>query len=102
MGLLTTWKVSKYRAFSGPYFLAFGLYTERYGVSLPIQSECGQIRTRKNSVFGHFSHSDWIIIFGLVGPTLFIQILEDKVGVGFYLVFMIFDTKSKSCHTKRI
>ena len=29
-----------------------------YGVSLRIQSECGKIRTRKNSVFGHFSRSD--------------------------------------------
>ena len=26
-------------------------------VSLRIQSECGKIRTRKNSVFGHFSCS---------------------------------------------
>ena len=26
-------------------------------VSLRIQSECGKIRTRKNSVFGHISHS---------------------------------------------
>ena len=29
-----------------------------YGVSLHIQSECEKIRTRKNSVFGHFSRSD--------------------------------------------
>ena len=33
------------RSFSGPYFSAFGLSTERYGVSLPIQSKCGKIRT---------------------------------------------------------
>ena len=32
---------------SGPYFPAFGLNTERYSVSLYIQSECGKIRTRK-------------------------------------------------------
>ena len=35
------------RSFSGLYFPAFGLITERYGVSLRIQSECGKIRTRK-------------------------------------------------------
>ena len=35
------------RSFSGPYFPAFGLNTERYGVSLHIQSECGKILTRK-------------------------------------------------------
>ena len=43
--------------FSGPYFPAFGLNMARYGVSLRIQSQCGKIPTRKNSVFGHFSRS---------------------------------------------
>ena len=33
--------------FSGSYFPAFGLNTERCGVSPLIQSECGKIRTRK-------------------------------------------------------
>ena len=40
-------KGSKYGVFSGPYFPSFGLNTERYGVSLRIQSECGEIETRK-------------------------------------------------------
>ena len=35
------------RSFSGPYFPAFRLNTERYSVSLPIQSEYEKIRTRK-------------------------------------------------------
>ena len=35
------------RSFSGRYFLEFGLNTERYGLSLRIQCECGKIRTRK-------------------------------------------------------
>ena len=52
----TAWKVSKYGVFSGPYFPVFGLNTGRY-LSLRIQSECGKVRTRKNSVFGHFSRS---------------------------------------------
>ena len=34
------------QSYSGPYFPAFGLNTERYSVSLCIQSECGKIRTR--------------------------------------------------------
>ena len=52
------------RRFSGQYFPAFGLNTEYlsvfspYGVYLRIQSKCGKIRTRKNSVFGHLSRSD--------------------------------------------
>ena len=33
--------------FPGPYFPTFGLSTERYGVSLRIQFECGNILTRK-------------------------------------------------------
>ena len=33
----------KYGVLSGPYFLAFRLNTERYEVSLRIQSECGKI-----------------------------------------------------------
>ena len=53
--VFTAWKVSKYGVFSGPYFPAFGLNAEKYGVSLRIQSECGKIQARKNSVFEHFS-----------------------------------------------
>ena len=40
-------KSVRIRSFSGPYFPAFGLNTERYGVSLHIQSECGKIRPKK-------------------------------------------------------
>ena len=42
--------MSKYGVFPGPYF------PPHSGVSLRIQSECGQIRTRKKSEFGYFSH----------------------------------------------
>ena len=34
-------------SYSGPYFPSFGLNTDRYSVSLRIQSECVKIRTRK-------------------------------------------------------
>ena len=50
-------KSVQYRVFSGPYFHVFELTTERYSISLRIQSEYGKIRTRKNSVFGHFLRS---------------------------------------------
>ena len=39
-------KSVRIQSYSGPYFPAFGLNTERYSVSLRIQSECGKIRTR--------------------------------------------------------
>ena len=53
----TAWKVSKYGVFPGPYVHVFGLNTEIYEVNVRIHSEYRKIRTRKNSVFGHFSHS---------------------------------------------
>ena len=43
--LKSAWKVSK------------------YGVSLPIQSECRKIRTRNNSVFGHFPRSEAYAVY---------------------------------------
>ena len=54
----TARKVSKYGVFSGPHFSVFGLNTDIYSVNLHTQSKYGKIRTRKNSVFGHFSRSD--------------------------------------------
>ena len=45
------------RCFFWTTFPAFGLNTERCGVSPRNQSECGKIRTRKKSAFGHFSRS---------------------------------------------
>ena len=45
--------MSKYGVFSNPYFPVFVMNV----VKLRIQSECGKIRTRKNSVFVHFSHN---------------------------------------------
>ena len=54
--------MSKYGVFPGLYFPVFGLNTERYGVSVRIQSECGKIRTRKNSVFRHVSCSVCLVI----------------------------------------
>ena len=56
---ITALKVSKYGVFFGPYLLAFGLNKKRYGVSLRIRSKYGKLRTRKNSVFGHLSHSEF-------------------------------------------
>ena len=37
-------KSIRIRSYSGPYFPAFGLNTERYGACLCIQSECGKIK----------------------------------------------------------
>ena len=49
----TTWKVSKYGVFSGPFF-PHSDWTDRYFVSLRVQSECGKIRTRKTPYLDKF------------------------------------------------
>ena len=55
----TAWKVSTYGVFSDPYFPALGLNTERYGVSLRIQSEwMRENKDENNSEYGHFSHNN--------------------------------------------
>ena len=64
--IYAAWNLSKYGAISGPYFPAFGVNTERYFGSLRIQSEFWKIRTRKNSVFGHFSRSAMNDCFGCI------------------------------------
>ena len=44
---ITLRKNSSIWRFSSPYFLRFGLTTERHRINLRIQSECRKIRTRK-------------------------------------------------------
>ena len=46
-------------SFSGPYFPAFELNTEKYYVSLRIQSKCGKMWTRKTSQAVPVKHFRW-------------------------------------------
>ena len=48
------------RTISGLAFPVFGLNTEIYGVKRKSQSKYRKIRTRNNSVLGHFSRAVWI------------------------------------------
>ena len=66
------WKVSKYGVFSGSDFPVFGLNTEIYCVNLRIQSEYRKIRTRKKSVFGHFSSSAYFTQCQVIRETFYI------------------------------
>ena len=54
------------KTFFCPYFPVFGLNTDIYSVNLRIQSKCGKIRTRKSSVFGHFSRSQITDLWGIM------------------------------------
>ena len=47
------------RAFSGPYFPAFGLNTKRYFVSLHIQSKCRGYGPEKTSYLDVFARSEF-------------------------------------------
>ena len=93
----TAWKESKYGVISGRYFPAFGLNTERYEVSLRIQSKCGKIRTRNNYVFGHFSRSVKLLKFNesLDDPSQFLLTRKDT-----FLLLMLVDIEFEVFHKR--
>ena len=97
------WKVSKYGVISGPYFPVFGLNMKIYGVNLSIQSEYRKIRTRNNSIFGHFSCSDRYLhemLYQLYFSVLFKLILASHFCFSLKLqllsVFIIFSKNVKN------
>ena len=92
----TVWKMSKYGGLSGPYFPAFGLNTERYEVSLRIQSECGKIRTRKNSVFGHSSRSVPSSVVNMLTPVSFLEVF----AISLKLTMIIYTLVHFALHEK--
>ena len=51
------------RSFPGPYFPAFGLITERYGVFLRIQSECGKMRIRNTPNMNTFHAACFVLLY---------------------------------------
>ena len=85
------------RSISGPHFLAFELNTERYEVSLRIQSECGKIWTRNNYVFGHFSRSLKLLKLNesLDDPSLFLLTRKDT-----FLLLILVDTEFEVFHKR--
>ena len=78
------------RRFFGQYFSVFGLNTERYFVSLRIQSTCSKIRTRKSFVFGYFSRS---VCFHILHKIFFIQKLVTAYFTSYLTTKKILDFK---------
>ena len=72
----TAWKVSKYRVFSGLYFPVFGLNTKIYSINIRIQFEYRKIRTRKVSIFRHFSYSATLKNIWQLKPISIAQTLQ--------------------------
>ena len=59
------------QSFSDPYFLAFGLNTDRWGASFRIQSKCAKIRTRKTPNTDTFHAMTFVLdLFDLPGRSL--------------------------------
>ena len=79
METYTVWKVTKSKVPSCPYFSVFGPDTEINRVNLRFQSECGNIRTRKNFVFSHHSHS--VICIDQTGLYNFSRAREFKIKI---------------------
>ena len=62
---MTLRESERIRSYSGPYFPAFRLNTERHSVSLRTQSECGKIWTRITSNTDSF-YAVRILAFGII------------------------------------
>ena len=67
--LTTAWKVSKYRAFYGPYFPVFELNMEIYYVNLRIQSKYRKIRAKKTPYLDTFHAVNVQLRSFLISPT---------------------------------
>ena len=63
---ITAWKVSKCGVFSGSYFPAFGLNTERYAVNVTTTGQCvyePRFTTQGHSLHSKLYKSIWNIFF---------------------------------------
>ena len=79
-----------YSEFPCPYFPAFGLNTERYSVSLRIQSECGKIQTSKTPNTGTFEAVCIIVTISLkkhAANFLLIHVFIYFILLIYYLIF---------------
>ena len=65
-------------SFSGPYFPTFPLNTERYGASLHVQSECGNMRIRKTPNPNVFHAVKSIRVLGLQIWNKLLETLKAK------------------------
>ena len=84
--------MSKYGVSSGPCFPAFELNTERYSVSLCIQSECGKIRTRKTPYLDTFLVSFKLNTLSDMKPVLFGRTYEIIMRSSYFKMIMYITT----------
>ena len=97
-------KSVRIRSYSGPHFPAFGLNTERYGISLRTQSECGKMRTRTtpntdafHAVQNHLL--SWVIFFRLTHIFIILSSLRlYPKFIRFYLDEFLSHFNVQSCY----
>ena len=95
-------KSVRIRSFSGPYFPAFGLNTERYGVSLLIQSECRKTRARKTPntdtfyIVPGFIFKIQVLRHGLLALLSFVLLFKPINIPLMFLAFLLLPSKQKS------
>ena len=86
------------RSYSGQYFPAFGLNTERYYVSLRIQSKCGKIRTRitpnTDSFYGvvncyFFNDTRNLKAEFRWGKIILLYYFNFLISIAFYMIFQL-------------
>ena len=92
-------KSARIRSYSGPYFPAFGQNTERYSVSLRIQSKMRESTDQNNSEYGHFLciviHWFWLLIHWLMSTythityTMITYALSHTLHIQWLLIHLI-------------
>ena len=75
-------KSVRIRSYSGSYFPAFGLNTERFRRSLRIESECGKMRTRITPNMDTF-HSVTFFIVGHILAAFYYGYLITQIPGGY-------------------
>ena len=87
------WKLSLYEMCPNTEFFLVRIFF--WFVSLRIQSECGKIRTRKNTVLGHFSRSGCLV-------WNYCQEAECCIILVRYFIFFCYSRNRKSEYLKMV
>ena len=90
-------KSVRIRSYSGLYFPTFGLNTERYSVSLHIQSKCGKMRTRITLNTDTFHAVIVCVIIRSIAITIIINIVNHMKTCTYVLHSKIYHEPTATC-----
>ena len=89
----TAWRLFQCRASSGPYFSVFGLNTNTCYIDFCIQIESGKIKTRRNYVFGYFSHNARVYFEKNSKNEIIIKLSLGHIWIGRISIYPLFIQK---------